>query len=323
MGYIKTIDKDDNGDLFTARTFLDKLRLSNECWWEDGEKESHFVFRGQWDANWQLLPTAWRTNNKQFNILKEKISELSCGTNHGTGQPTISSDELNYYICLNAEHQAHYDFCKLADELGFTVKLYNPGPIQSKHISKYTHDSISSLKNLSVAQHHGIPTRLIDWTYNPMTACYFSIGREFRPSTEPENISVWALNTKLLRQNSSIILEEGNHGQQSNISLGINFIKPPFSESKYINSQKGLFTMLRGNGLQYFHKNNNRFPSLQEFFSYYDNPRIDEPILYQINLSSKYADDLLLLLDREGISQAHLMPSLDKVSETVRSRWSY
>lgn len=156
-----------------------------------------------------------------------------------------------------------------------------------------------------------------------MTACYFSIGREFRPSTEPENISVWALNTKLLRQNSSIILEEGNHGQQSNISLGINFIKPPFSESKYINSQKGLFTMLRGNGLQYFHKNNNRFPSLQEFFSYYDNPRIDEPILYQINLSSKYADDLLLLLDREGISQAHLMPSLDKVSETVRSRWSY
>jgi FRG domain-containing protein len=54
------------------------------------------------------------------------------------------------------------------------------------------------LSLMALAQHHGIPTRLLDWSRHPLKAAWFAAS-EASESLEKEGLlSVWALSVELL-----------------------------------------------------------------------------------------------------------------------------
>lgn len=286
-----------------AEDFLNTLRKSNDIWWnENGNCE--WIFRGIGNANdWKLIPNAWRKHNNKLEPLYQKLKELPFVEYECQEQPREP------YMWLNAELEAIHQFIHEASRKGHNVDIehINYSPLFHKNLfggrewGKYK-------KCAPIAQHHGIPTRLLDWTYNPLFACFFASSEQFT-DINSESLCVWAFNTEIKPEINTEV---------NGLPINPIIIKQEPYKNKYLYSQEGLF-MEFGNA-EHFYNENNRWPSLED---YVDQPCIssDKEILIKHVLPSTERIRLCQLLDREGASLSALMPTLDNIAQMTIKKW--
>jgi len=194
---------------------------------------------------------------------------------------------------------------------------------------KYAHgqfdEKLSIWHWISLAQHHGLPTRLLDWTYSPFVALHFAtsdlskIDRDgvvwcvnfweaqnwlppgLRAALQRKRLSVFPIET--LAQEFEEFSKFDNPDAHLEFMV---FFEPPSLDGRIVN-QVALFSFLSRPGLQLD-------DWLQSVSA--DNPRICKKIIIDKSLKWEVRDKL----DQANITERVLFPGLDGLSAWLK-RW--
>jgi len=126
MATIEIIRTDLDGNAFTASEFLNYIRRSNKVWWDDDDngRSCPWVFRGQRNAEWELVPSAFRSLEQ--NLLKPLIENIS---ESPAFQHKYFKDQTSGFrsaaVTFSAFYLAVGHFYDLCLELGLIDELAN------------------------------------------------------------------------------------------------------------------------------------------------------------------------------------------------------
>ncbi|MFA9392966.1 MAG: FRG domain-containing protein [Prolixibacteraceae bacterium] len=148
---------------------------------------------------------------------------------------------------------------------------------------------------LAIAQHNGIPTRLLDWTLNPLVALWFAVKYS---DENPENRIVWAF-----YYNESDDRVDTNKFENP-FSIEKTFVYFPEHIFPYIQAQSGLFTV------------HHRLKDTKDFVPL-NNIEDSDLLLRKIKIPSKIVTTIRHQLNRIGINSATLFPGLIGIRDKI------
>lgn len=290
-------------NLPTALEFLEFLRPTHSRWGRSWD--SPWVFRGHADATWALLPPIYRPDGRAvLQPILAEIAKRARGWSFEEFEALFKDEEqlrrdeqmriMIDFVCRAAEIDALKRFAELSDELGLTVDEQEKWKIPGFE---------GPSQATALAQHHGIPTSLLDWTRKPHIAAYFAACDE-NPASQ---ITVWALDVE-----TASIREDG--------PLSLRLFQCPRSSHPYMHAQDGVFTWTERRRMTNYLASRGRWPSVLDILEH-EHPQSNPPCLRKVTLPRGEVVELRRLLWRERVSRAHLMPTFDNVSWALRHRW--
>jgi FRG domain len=254
-----------------------------------------WIFRGHPDDNFSLVPTALRKES-------EALTEL-------TLFPIATNAEQVF-----SEREVLKQFLRFSDSTGLhlpedTQTLRRWLDLSAKNIEVWPPHELLSI--MALAQHHGVPTRLLDWSRHPLKAAWFAASEASESEEKAGLLSVWALSIELLE-----MLGEGE-------PKPFIVITAPSATNPNLRAQEGIFTLAKHIVPGKSTVDRTSFDELLRASFQKYKVKAPGPWFHRVTLPRVRADDLVFDLALEGINRATLFPDFYGVVMAMKdaARW--
>lgn len=293
----------------TANAMFRALSPLHRRWAPD---PTAWAFRGHANSSWMLQPSSRRSG--AFDRLRLGIPRPLCTSGcqimaEGSVLSTFYRmvDQGGFAVPDDGVHLRHD---RTWDEI---VRPYMSGAMEgTRHWPPPLLHAIAAL-----AQHHGLPTPLLDWTRRPLVALYFAAkqaaqwlaGWQQAPTDSKQALTVWAIRPNEVQR----AIRSPSHE--------FDVILAPSATNPNLRAQAGVFTLDYG-------------PNRDSSTMPYEVPLDDalkkavegeadaagEPHMWRFDAPWTIAPQLLRWLEAHGVTAATIFPGLDGVAESLRER---
>jgi len=190
--------------------------------------------------------------------------------------------------------------------LGSTSSTKSTDDKEKLIIDEFRKKSIPHLKTpvkndwelLALAQHHGLSTRLLDWTTSPLVALWFVVRNDISKDRKKDYGVVWVYE-----------LEDGDVLDDSDVtlspfSLTRTKVFLPSHISPRITAQNSVFTV-------------HKYISLHDWFYRFESNVREKVKLHKIKIYTDFFEEIRRHLDSYGINESSMFPDLDGLSKYI------